>query len=1615
IDQLGDIVTLTSEDTTTDGNRSSPVILFAKKSLPNTTHTIALKNLRNPIDGIVGQLIVDAFLFTADVSPRGNNNTGGNASSSSASSRRLMAGIIAICITLGLCLVLASLFYLLWRRRRRGPNEKGRRGGFLQTILPTVSSPSPSAPSPTIIAASRNDDGGVGGGGDPSRSPLAVLTSVVGRSVRAAVPEWKRPRQWTWREEKRRDSGVMETGPMMVERDPRERWENEAKKPPVELELPIHAKLATAHRPLSLSRFRPQPRFPTKPKPTRNDENTTADTSDAGVTDPMKTTSSFSSRLASAAAGLSRKRSKASRKSRRSSVLSTSPPLPPLPSSVSISNVNPNTNHTYNVGVPIITITSPTTTPTIPTTASTYSTFSQSNSIEGSLVRKSDPYAAYAAIYAPYFGTEKEEEVGRRGSVRRNRPSGNGTSGGASVTGDNSISQLSHTFRERTGVALRDSVVLPGVLEMPPFSMPSRPASYALYSAAVAAMPPLPPPSLPPPPRPISSSTRILPTPSISTAPSNATTNNNTTTILNPSSSSRAPPSSFNPKVLQMGEQEGNGNDADGGNRTGVKGKRTLSDKIKRGTLPLVPSLLEEEVEGVEERQQQERGRRSSISSMSSSSSKRSAVSSVLSILSRRSSSASLVSKRFSNATTTTKNSKGNGSIGSSSKKRISSVLKKRRPGSASRNGSGGGPSGSGPGADEIDEKMTSLMPNFSSRSSLSLSQGGQASSSSSVARLRSQIRLPPTLPLRVQPSTQRPSIDSPVQVNQDGNELDDNVRVGAVDDVSSLPGNLMVQSPVSLPINTDASSSLLPLKSDNSLLSPPNEKPDSPIVAHEIVESPATYNHEEPVDMLPYLAEGSTGEGTRSESLQRRSTTTSSGRDHGRSSVFMSMLTLQSSDASNGHTDSPMRRTNSSSNPHASSNRNTRMSMKTARSSLVSKTARSSVMSNAPTPSVSEFPMPPFITMDSDSMPTFDFSRMTMSEHPTSGSGSGNGDGGGSMSNLNNNADMTRSSTGTGSGSGGGNLTGSGTGAFTDLVASTPSSSSGSFRKSIPIRFAGVSGGIGSSAITGATPPSAYPFAYKAPARPKRNRALGATLLGLDVPASVQSRAPIVRRGSSRSSRGTGSSKSPKRRNKLPIRGDPIPMRAGRVGSSGMENNLSSSGTSSTTFFMPPPPPSSNDHGSQLDLPSRGPSRMTMTSVITSTTDEEFAHGEVQLLVARREYPPSIPDVPTRAVPPGTDDSMSISVDGSRPISGTTSEGKWEIIFPGLPPGMTPILTCEGNGSHRLGGPPLAAVPVSARTDAFERATMMEMSPTLSNRIGGGGGAALSRDPSFGAISVGNMRLDATAGLPWSPNFDWPASPTSFTNFSSVRRPSLPFSSSGHLFGNGNVPFSSSGHLVGGDNAPDAAGIPRGEGDHDERQNRPNVPFDSLQSLNWKDLIGPRSGPQVDPIDTDRRSNVRQSTYSVASTFFGGGKSQVEESPSSLTPASPSVIPPVPPIPTRFSRSSALVVDSPRRTVAPLNMNFRPSWNNRTFTPRSPGTPQQQQQPQMLPSAARPIGNLNDVFATSWNSGSTTARYSGGSVAGRILVPKATTESSSRSEQGTPVRSFPQRGVPFP
>ncbi|KAG8817513.1 hypothetical protein FRC17_011199, partial [Serendipita sp. 399] len=1233
----------------------------------------------------------------------------------------------------------------------------------------------------------------------------------------------------------------------------------------------------------------------------------------------------------------------------------------------------------------------------------------------GSLVRKSDPYAAYAAIYAPYFGTEKEEEAGRRGSMRRNRASGNGTSGGASVTGDNSISQLSHTFRERTGVALRDSVVLPGVLEMPPSSMSSRPASYASYSATVAAMPPRPPPSLPPPPRPISSSTRILPTPSIITATSSATTNNNNIAIIPPSSSSRAPPSSFNPKVLRMGEQEGNGNDADGGNRTGVKGKRTLSDKIKRGTLPLVPSLLEEEVEEVEKQQQQERGRRNSILSMSSSSSKRSAVSSVLSILSRRSSSASLVSKRFSNATTTTKNSKGSGSIGSSSKKRISSVLKKRRPGSVSRNGSGGGPSGTGPGADEIDEKMTSLMPNFSSRSSLSLSQGGQASSSSSVARLRSQIRLPPTLPLRVQPSTQRPSIDSPVQVNQDGNGLDDNDRVGAVDDVSILPGNLMVQSPVSLPVNADASSSFLPPKSDNSRLSPPNEKPDSSTVAHDIVESPATYNHEEPGDILPYLAEGSTVEGTRSESLQRRSTTTSSGRDHGRSSVFMSMLTLQSSDASNSHTDSPMRRTNSSSNPHANSNRNTRMSMKTARSSLVSKTARSSVMSNAPTPSVSEFPMPPFITMDSDSMPTFDFSRLTMSDRPNSGSGSG----GGNTSNSNNNMDVMRSSTGTGSGIGGGNLTGSGTGTFTDLVASTSSSSSGSFRKSIPIRFAGGSGGIGSSAITGVTPPSAYPLAYRAPARPKRNRALGVALLGLDVPASVQSRAPIVRRGSSRSSRGTGSSKSPKRRNKLPIRGDPIPMRAGRVGSGGMENNVSSGGTSSTTFFMPPPPPSSNDHGSQLDLPSRGPSRTTMTSVITSTTDEEFAHGEVQLLVARRENPPGIPDVPTRAVPPGTDDSMSISVDGSRPISGTTSEGKWEIIFPGLPPGMTPILTSEGNGSHRSGGPPLAAVPVSARTDAFERATTVEMSPILSNRIGGsggGGGAALSRDPSFGAISVGNMRLDATAGLPWSPNFDWPASPTSFTNFSSIRRPSLPYSSSGHLVGNGNVPFSSSGHLIGGDNAPDAAGIPRGEECQDELQNRPNVPFDSLQSLNWKDLIGPRSGSQVDPIDTDRRSNVRQSTYSVASTFFGGGKSQVEESPSPLTPASPSVIPPVPPIPTRFSRSSALVADSPRRTVASLSTNFRPSWNSRAFSPRSPGTPQQQQQQQqMLPSAARPIGNLNDVFATSWNSGSTTTRYSSGPGAGRILVPKATTELDSRSEQGTPVRSFPQRGVPFP
>ncbi|KAG8761639.1 hypothetical protein FRC14_000023 [Serendipita sp. 396] len=1628
VDELGDIITLTSEDTTTDGNRSSPVILFASKPLTNTTHTVALRNLRNTIDGVVGQLIVDAFIFTADVSSQ-STGSGSDDDDGTKTSRALMAGIVAIAVILGLCLIFAALFWLLWRRRG------GIRGTKRSKSIPPPIPYSVSPPSP-------GSGGGIGGGetsdplvqAPPSRSFLGfgvararvgTTFTSVGRSVVALVPVpgpvprslWKRMGMG-----KGRKRGESESSPM-IERERERDWERgmrETKTKPdvVELELPIHAKLAQAHRSLSLSRFRATaPRFPPPPPPPKlklkegSTSPNPADLAEAVAATTTNSTSSFSR----FAGSLYWKKSRQSTggKSRRNSMVSTSsvtiPPPPPPPFPIKATN----NRTTPPPPLPFITVTSPT---TVPTSASTYSTFSLSQTTHD-LSRRSDPYAAYAAIYAPYYATGMENEGGEEGEDgRRGGPGGFrrksnkrsstvasavAVAAAAGVVDDSSISQLSQKYR--SGSALRDSVVLPGLLEMPGQPRQEREREQereqeqedrALVSTNSRPRPHLPPTSTSTSLRSNSSSRPSGPLPP---PPSSSSTTAFSNNLASSSSSARAPPSSFNSRVLRMGVQqgqeldggnEGGDDDGDEGNRAGVKGKRTLSDKIKRGTLPLIPlhfgggDQQQQQQQEDEEDKKKKKKKRDSFSG----SSKRSSTSSILSFASRNSSSVSLVSKRLS----TTKNNNNNNN-GATTSKRRSSVLRKRRPPSlrggskesvdTTSNGNGNENDRDGDDDDDGDEKMViSLMPTFSSRSSLSLSShllldggmshGGQRRHPTTAqSQFQRRNHSNPTLVSTSISLTQSRSEPLPSDVpsrQQERSRLNNEEVTSppSTDSASLVPTNLSLQSPP-LPVDGDASSSLLPKETT----SPSSHLPEGIIISPSSPPTDEKTDRNERDEILPYLAEDISlpvEEEVQSEPLQRQSMATS--QNHSHSSVFMSMLTLQSTDSSNNHSDSHLRGTHSA---------NTRISMKTPRSSLVSKTERSSMMSNGPTPSVSEFPMPPFLTADAASMPSFDLYRSntvnTTQSHRTSSG----------VTTTSNNMDAM-------SGEG---LTGSGTatGTLTDLVVSTPSSSSGSFRKSIPIRLAGATGGAASSSI-GVTPPSAFPFAYRPPPRPKRNRALGAALLGLDVPASVQSRAPIVRRNSSRSNKGMGISKAPRRRDNLPFRGGPIPTRGGRGSLSNDQENVST-GTSSNSFFIPPPP-SSNDHGSHLEQPSRGPSRLTMTSAITSTTDEEYAHGEVQLLTARREYPPGIPDVPTRAIGPETEDSLSVHE--QRPISGTTTDSKWEMMFPGLPPGMTPILTSGGSGSHRSGGPPNAAVPVSARTDAFERATV-EMSPK-SNRID----PALSRNPSIGTLSVGNMRLDATAGLPWSPNFDWPASPT-FTNFSN-RRPSLPFSSSGLLPTNVQETTARESEDKGKNSFPPFNNV---AGASSKAPNMSSVP---LQSLSWKDLMGPRSGPQVDPIDTANRPSVRQSTYSVASTFFGGEKSQADGTATPLDPSSPLVIPPVPPLPTRFSRSSAMIDSSPRRIVAPLNLNFKPSWNVRTLSPHSPSSsPQQPSTPQR---AARAIGTLNDVFATSWNSGST--RYSSGPGATRILTPK-TSEQESRSEQGTPVRSFPQRGVPFP
>lgn len=555
-------------------------------------------------------------------------------------------------------------------------------------------------------------------------------------------------------------------------------------------------------------------------------------------------------------------------------------------------------------------------------------------------------------------------------------------------------------------------------------------------------------------------------------------------------------------------------------------------------------------------------------------------------------------------------------------------------------------------------------------------------------------------------------------------------------------------------------------------------------------------------------------------------------------------------------------------------------------------RTARSSAASMlVPTPSVSEFPMPPFNT----------FTALPMDNHrpPSSHKSSGSD-------------------------------------TFTDLLASTPST----FRQSVTNSIAGSSSsksasgsGAGSThSRTMSAPPSAFPLAAPLQRTRSRKKNVGNGRPGT-APLSIQPKTSSLSRRGSKKAIAKTSAKN------LFARTSPSPREDGNVSSD-----------SSVPFFLPlplPPPPHASAT-SLLDLgdDSRAPSRMTTTSVMT----DEFASDDVQLVVANRELLS-----PVSYSRPVIVESLksATSVPPNSATSAPSSQGQWEIVVPPGPPnGMATIMT---GSSYRANGP-TAAVPVSARTDAFE---------------GGLYDISLSRKPSANLITPSSqLALDSGNGvMPWSPNFDWPATPPlALQNYytESVTT-SNPLGSNMRLDGETEMITT---HMVAGPSSarrrprkdyPSSIATSNGElwatesASFDHASARESK--SSMGHIPWKDLMQgggadvSRSSSVATRSSLKRQNsanaNARESVHSMASTFFKGDN----DAKSSET------TPPVPALPASLTN-----LERAGMSRQPLVLNTQQRrWRNGAG--QGPGSPQ-------TPSpGTKPIGNVNTIFATSWNS----------------------------------------------
>lgn len=508
---------------------------------------------------------------------------------------------------------------------------------------------------------------------------------------------------------------------------------------------------------------------------------------------------------------------------------------------------------------------------------------------------------------------------------------------------------------------------------------------------------------------------------------------------------------------------------------------------------------------------------------------------------------------------------------------------------------------------------------------------------------------------------------------------------------------------------------------------------------------------------------------------------------------------------------------------------------------------------------------------------------------------------------------------------------------AFTDLLASTPSPS-----------YPG--SGARNHIVKDKTPPSA--FVIGAQGRPKRSKAPSlrplrdgpsaiiksaqtGSGLGMLPPVHGQNRPP-VRRSSSRSSKS-----SSRRRSRgsgpllLPTGAiPPLPRpksSQGRLEDDGDSQNIlmSSENTSGSDIplymrMLPETPRTEESSSGAGRRASANPSRLTMGSTLT-TTDEEYA-GDVQLFVASRHS--IMPELP-RALAPSTAVNSMLSLKSSLAESSQSSDGKWQMVMPNdkqavpRPPVPEPMPTGMSISTDRSLYRAVN-VPISARTDAFD-AGISEMSHGVAGR----------NEPSD-ALGTGT-------GMPWSPNFDWPASPSFNITTSDA-----------------------SGGLASASNQPPRSFL----SDSPDQQDEPNVtsestengydisqyysdsrptpsqgPMTSVDSIAWRDFVETSSTRRS-------TSRVRDSTYSTTSTFFGGPRSAVH---------SPTTIPPVPPI---FPPALAAQRDSRMSMIT-----SRTGWNVRSSasslqSPIERPRPQRQRQ-----TGQTAVGNVSTVFAAPQNA----------------------------------------------